>query len=102
MVSETLGTVRDSHWTTKARIAWWAKYISMIAGTIIAIATAATLLGLRFDLQTASAAREQNEQLKKEMRDYDDRVRQDQATALREVKEAIIHLGDRIDNMRRR
>ena len=85
-------------WAIKARVAWWAKFVAMVTGAIIGISGAASILGLRFDIQTASASDTQHRQLEAMMREGDDKIRTEQSASLKEIKDAINNLGSRIDN----
>jgi hypothetical protein len=85
-------------WTKKIRLEWWAKYIGMVSGTLAAIALMAKLLGLHFDVQSASQTREQIETVRLFIQSEDNRVRAEQSEALRELKDSIKTLTSRIDN----
>jgi hypothetical protein len=79
-------------WSSRERAFWWVKFISMTAGAIVALAGAASVLGVRIDVQTKTEARAQHEALKKALRD-------EEAPVLERIEAKIDRTNDRIDAM---
>ena len=77
-------------WSPWRRFLWWAKAIGIMAGMMVSVAAAARVLGVTVDIETKTESAAQHEEIKRELRD-------DQNRALGRVEKAIEHLGDRID-----
>jgi len=94
---------RDSStpWTWSKRLLWWIKILAMLGTSLVAMAGAANLIGIRWDVFTREEARQTFDAIHAEIRAGDDatkaEVRAGDAATRAEVREAIKESFDRND-----